>query len=276
MKKLFALVLAMVLAFTLVACGAAPASSTAASSAAASTAEPASETPTLDAIKASGKIVMMTNANFAPFEYLGEDGKPAGADIDLAQMVADELGVELEIMDMDFGLLVEALKSGKGDFVAAGMDASEERKEQIDFSMSYTKNGLVLVVPADSDITSADQIKDKKIAVQEGTTSHMYVVEELGQEPMAFKSPVEAGQAVASGKADLAIIDNLPAKGIVKAMDGKLKALDSFLSEENVSMGVAKGKEDLVNFINSVLEKAVADGTVEKIIDKHYAIANEG
>ena len=122
----------------------------------------------------------MTASGFPPFEYLGEDGKPAGVDIDLAQLVADELGVELEVLDMDFNLLIESLKSGKGQLIAAGMTATPERAEQIDFSITYTLNGLILLVPKGSDIKTADDLAGKNIAVQESTTAHIYAQEELG------------------------------------------------------------------------------------------------
>ncbi len=91
-------------------------------------------------------------------------------DIDLAQLVADELGVELEVLDMDFNLLIESLKSGKGQLIAAGMTATSERAEQIDFSITYTLNGLILLVPKGSDIKTADDLAGKNIAVQESTT----------------------------------------------------------------------------------------------------------
>ena len=99
----------------------------------------------MEEIQEKGVLTMMTATGFPPFESLGEDGKPAGVDIDLAQLVADELGVELEVLDMDFNLLIESLKSGKGQLIAAGMTATPERAEQIDFSITYTLNGLIPV-----------------------------------------------------------------------------------------------------------------------------------
>ena len=96
MKKVFAMILSLVLALSLCTCAFAE-----------------SETPTIDAIKEAGKLVMMTNATFPPFEYLGDDGQPAGVDIDLAQKIADEIGLELEVIDMDFDLLIEALMNGR-------------------------------------------------------------------------------------------------------------------------------------------------------------------
>ncbi len=285
MKKLIALTMALVLALAFAACGSSAASSapaSAAASAAGSSAavsaagsSSAAATPTLDAIKAKGKIVMMTATGFPPYEYIGDDGQPAGVDIDLAQLVADDLGVKLEVIDMNFDLLIDALKSGKGDFIAAGMTATEERATQIDFSVSYTANGLLMVVAADNDtIKTAADLDGKTIAVQTGTTADVYATDTVkGATVLTFNTPIEAGTAVSSGKADVAIIDNLPAKSIAGSSDGKLKVIDEFVTQEPMAMGIAKGQEDLVAEINKVLQKAIDDGTVQSLTDKHYEIA---
>ena len=173
MKKILAFAMAAVLMLGLAACGgsgaSAPASSAAGSASASSGAsgqDSAGGTSVVEEIQEKGVLTMMTATGFPPFEYLGEDGKPAGVDIDLAQLVADELGVELEVLDMDFNLLIESLKSGKGQLIAAGMTATPERAEQIDFSITYTLNGLILLVPKGSDIKTADDLAGKNIAVQ--------------------------------------------------------------------------------------------------------------
>lgn len=281
MKKLLAFAMASLLALSLAGCGAASstvassAASKAASSAAASSAASQSGTPTLDAIKAKGKIVMLTATGFPPYEYLGDDGKPAGVDIDLAKLVADDLGVELEIIDMNFDLLIDALKSGKGDFIAAGMTANEERATQVDFSTSYTANGLLMVVAAGNDsIKTADDLAGKTIAVQTGTTADLYATDEVkGATVLTFNTPIEAGTAVSGGKADVAIIDNLPAKSIADSSAGKLKVIDGFITEEPMSMAIAKGQQDLVDEINKVLQKAIDDKTVEELTNTHFEIA---
>ena len=214
MKKILAFAMAAVLMLGLAACGgsgaSAPASSAAGSASASSGAsgqDSAGGTSVVEEIQEKGVLTMMTATGFPPFEYLGEDGKPAGVDIDLAQLVADELGVELEVLDMDFNLLIESLKSGKGQLIAAGMTATPERAEQIDFSITYTLNGLILLVPKGSDIKTADDLAGKNIAVQESTTAHIYAQEELGIEPLAFKNANECATAVMGGKADAAILD---------------------------------------------------------------------
>lgn len=233
-------------------------------------------TSVVEEIQEKGVLTMMTATGFPPFEYLGEDGKPAGVDIDLAQLVADELGVELEVLDMDFNLLIESLKSGKGQLIAAGMTATPERAEQIDFSITYTLNGLILLVPKGSDIKTADDLAGKNIAVQESTTAHIYAQEELGIEPLAFKNANECATAVMGGKADAAILDKVPAQTLAMANPDALETVEQLLTEEEMAMGVAKGNEDLLEVVNSVLQKAMDDGTVESLTDKHLKICAEG
>ena len=226
-------------------------------------------TPTLDAIKAKGKLVMMTNATFPPFEYI-KDTQFAGIDIDLSQMVADKLGVELEVVDMDFGLLIEALKGGKGDLVAAGMTLTEERQQQIDFSMVYVKNGLLVITAAGSDIKTLEDLAGKKVSVQEATTGDIWAGENIqGVNLQQYKSAVEAANAVATGKADACVMDKLPAESIVKNNEGKLALLEQMASEEDTAMGIAKGKEDFVAFVNEVLQEAIDSGALQASIDKH-------
>ena len=287
MKKILAFAMAAVLALGLAACGGsgtsaasvstAPASSAAVSSEASGTdASSAGEASIVDEIQAKGVLTMMTATGFPPFEYLGEDGKPAGVDIDLAQLVADELGVELEVLDMDFNLLIESLKSGKGQLIAAGMTAMPERAEQIDFSVTYTMNGLILLVPKGSDIKTAEDLAGKNIAVQESTTAHIYAQEELGIEPMAFKNANECATAIMGGKADAAILDKVPAQTLALANPDALETVDELLTEEEMAMGIAKGNDALLEVVNKVLQKAMDDGTVEELTNKHLEICAEG
>ncbi len=237
-------------------------------------------TPTLDAIKERGEIIMLTNAQFPPFEYQGDDGSVMGVDPDLAQAVADKLGVKLNIVDMDFDGIVDALKAGKGDFAAAGMTITEERLKQVDFTEEYVTSSQMVVIPTGSDITADDAVlSGKNIAVQEGTTGDWYAsgdTENTGSEikdanVLRFKSGVEAGMMLAQGKADAMILDQKPSEAIVAAQDGKLELLPEKLTDEHYAFAVQKGQEDLVEFINSVLAE-YTDGKVDELINKHMGL----
>lgn len=259
MKKLLSLALASTMLLSLISCGSS-----------------SSDLSKIEQIKENGKLTMMTATGFPPYEYLGENGKPAGIDIDLAELVAIELGVDFEVLDMDFGLLVESLKSNKGDIIAAGMTVTEERKEQINFTTTYAYAGQVVLLPADSDIESFDDILDKTVTVQESTTSHIYVMDELGLSPLAFKNAVLCADALIAGKADCAVIDDTAAKLLVSSYGAdKLKFLDQPITSEEYAMGIAKGDDEFVNLVNSVIEKAIADGTLDEIIIKHAAATQD-
>ncbi len=275
MKKKFALLLAgaMVLSAALTGCGAAKTDHPQSNG-------DASSTATLDAIRQRGEIVMLTNAQFPPFEYLGDDGSVQGVDPDLAQAVADKLGVKLKIVDMDFNGIVSALKSGKGDFAAAGMTITEERQKEVDFTDEYVTSSQMVIVPAGSSLTADDAVlSGKNIAVQDGTTGDWYAsgdTENTGStieeaNVLRYKSGVEAGMMLAQGKADAIIIDQKPAEAIVAAQGGKLTLLDKKLTDEKYAFAVQKGQEDLRAFINDVLAE-YKDGKVDELINEHMGI----
>ncbi len=267
MKKITALICAALLILGLVGCGEAPSGQE-------TTSQEQSTTPTLDAIKEKGVFTLMTATGFPPFEYLGADGEPAGVDIDVGKMIADELGVEYKVLDMDFGLLVEALKSGKGDIVGAAMTVRGDRAKQVDFTETYAKAGQVLLLPADSPITNAEMLKSGEytVTVQANTTGDIYTQEELGlTDLLQFKNAVECAAALASGKADAAVLDSVAANSLVKTYNGQLKVLEEMVTQEDYAMAVAPGHEDLVEFANTVIEKN--KDTITKLIEQHEAAA---
>ena len=277
MKKKFALALAAIMMTgTLAACG-----STNTNDNAGSTADNTTfGASAVEAIKEKGEIVMLTNAAFPPFEYLADDGSVQGVDADIAQAVADKLGVELKIVDMDFDSIVNSLKAGKGDFAAAGMTITEERLKQVDFSDEYVTSSQMVVVRADSDLEGDKDALDtalsgKNIAVQAGTTGDWYAGgdETTGStiknaNVLQYKSATEAALHLANGKADAIIIDQKPAEAIVAANDGKLKVLDTKLTDEQYAFAVQKNQEDLLAVINEVVAEYKGD-KVDELITKH-------
>ena len=277
MKKKFALALAAIMMTgTLAACGSTNTNDNAGSTADNTT----SGASAVEAIKEKGEIVMLTNAAFPPFEYLADDGSVQGVDADIAQAVADKLGVELKIVDMDFDSIVNSLKAGKGDFAAAGMTITEERLKQVDFSDEYGTSSQMDVVRADSDLGGGNAALDtalsgKNIAVQAGTTGDWYAGgdETTGStiknaNVLQYKSATEAALHLANGKADAIIIDQKPAEAIVAANDGKLKVLDTKLTDEQYAFAVQKNQEDLLAVINEVVAEYKGD-KVDELITKH-------
>ena len=218
--------------------------------------------------KNENELVLVTEAGFAPYEYY-EDGKIVGVDIDIAYEIAKELGKELVIKDVSFDFVINEVKTGKADFAAAGISITPERAKEVDFTMEYTVSNQVVVVKKGSNIKTFDDIKNKKIAVQLGTVADLYASENYKDAIIvSHKKYLSAVEDVKTGKADLIIMDELPAKEIVKENDN-LVILDGVLFQDKYGMIVKKGNDELKEEINKILERMINDGTIDKLVLKH-------
>lgn len=221
-----------------------------------------------------GKLIMSTNAEFPPYEMTDDSGSFVGIDIEIAQAIADKLGLELVIDDMGFTAALEAAQQGSSDMVMAGVTVSPDREAVMDFSDSYATGIQVVIVPEDSDITSIDDLDGKKIGTQMGTTGYIYASDtpENGgygeSNVIGYNNGITAIQALQNGQVDCVIIDNAPAKEFVKANPG-LKILETEWLSEDYAIGFAKGNTALKDAVNKALAELIADGTVQKIIDKY-------
>ena len=282
MKKALSLMAAAALVLSLAACGstassaasseaASPeaASSDAASSEVASS-EAASETETAELSTVEpGKLIMSTNAAFPPYEMTTDSGEFEGIDIETAQAIADKLGLELQIDDMDFDAALLAVQQGKADMVMAGVTVTDERQNVMDFTDSYATGIQSIIVKEDSDIASVDDLAGKKIGTQRGTTGYLYCSDDFGDENVvAYDNGLTAVQMLNNGQVDCVVIDNAPAKEFIAANPG-LKLLDTAYVEESYAIGVGKGNTELKDAINTALEELKADGTLQAIVDKY-------
>jgi ABC-type amino acid transport substrate-binding protein len=277
MKKALSLMTAAALVLSLAACGStasSAASSEAASSDAASSetasSEVASETETAELSTVEpGKLIMSTNAAFPPYEMTTDSGEFEGIDIETAQAIADKLGLELQIDDMDFDAALLAVQQGKSDMVMAGVTVTDERQNVMDFTDSYATGIQSIIVKEDSDIASVDDLAGKKIGTQRGTTGYLYCSDDFGDENVvAYDDGLTAVQMLNNGQVDCVVIDNAPAKEFVAANPG-LKLLDTAYVEEDYAIGVGKGNTELKDAINTALEELKADGTLQAIVDKY-------
>ena len=259
-------------ALALTACGgsastasSAAASSVAASSEAASTSAAAAELTTVEA----GKLTMATNAAFPPYEMTTDAGAFEGIDIDTAQAIADKLGLELQIDDMDFDAALLSVQQGKADIAMAGVTVTDERKNVMDFSDSYATGIQSIIVPEGSDIASPGDLAGKMIGTQRGTTGYIYCSDDFGDDAVvAYDDGLTAVQALNNGQVDAVVIDNAPAKEFVAANPG-LVLLDTSYAEEDYAIGMAKGNTALEDAVNAALEELKADGTLQSIVDKY-------
>ena len=215
-----------------------------------------------------GVLTMGTNATFPPYEY--KDGDDVvGIDAEIAQALADKLGLQLEIVDMDFDSLVASVQSGKIDMSLAGMTVTEERKQNVDFTDSYATGVQVIIVKDDSDIASVDDLQDKLIGVQQGTTGHLYCADDFGEDHVnALPNGATAVQALLQGKVDCVVIDQEPAKAFVEANEG-LKILDTAYTTEDYAAAVSKDNPALTAALNKALQELKDDGTIQGILDKY-------
>jgi len=216
------------------------------------------------------KLVMATNAAFPPYEYY-ENEKIVGIDAEIAAAIAEKLGMELEIQDTEFGSIITGVQSGKYDMGMAGMTVTDERKLSVNFSDTYATGIQSVIVKEGSDIKDLDAIEGKKIGVQQDTTGHIYSADQYGDEMVVpFNKGADAVAALTSGKVDCVIIDNEPAKSFVAANEG-LVILDTEYAVEDYAICIAKENTELLDKVNGALKELIADGTVQKIIDKYIS-----
>ena len=256
-------------ALALTACGGSASStaSSTASSAASSEAASTSAAAELTTVEA-GKLTMATNATFPPYEMTTDSGEIEGIDVDTAKAIAEKLGLELQIDDMEFDAALLSVQQGKADIVMAGVTVTDERKAVMDFSDSYATGIQSIIVPNDSDIASPDDLAGKKIGTQRGTTGYIYCSDDFGDDAVvAYDDGLTAVQALKNGQVDAVVIDNAPATEYVAANPG-LVILDTSYAEEDYAIGMAKGSA-LEDAVNAALEELKADGTLQSIVDKY-------
>ena len=277
MKKFVSLLLAVLMVASLAACGQKdePVSSPDASE----TTDYASMT--LDELAAQlttvteGKLTMSTNAQFPPYEMVADDGKGyegtgfEGIDVEIAYALAQKLGLELQIDDMDFDAALAAAQEGKSDIVAAGVTVSEDRLLTMCFTDTYANGVQVVIVPEGSDIQSVDDLAGKVIGTQRGTTGYIYCCDDFGEDyVVSFDDGATAVQNLMSGKVDCVVIDNAPAQEYVSSNPG-LVILDTEYANEDYAIGMAKDNALLQAALNKALAELKDDGTIQAIIDKY-------
>lgn len=245
---------------------------------------------TVDDIKAAGEIIMYTNAEFPPFEY--RDGEQIlGVDVDIAEAIAEDLGVKLTIEDVNFDSIITAIQAGKGDFGAAGMTIRPDRQKSVDFSIEYVTSKQYIIVPESTEITYLDDLAGKAIGVQTGTTGDTLVSEAIngakaddgtvtpgvlqdtGASSKGYTNAILAAQDIKTGRLDAVVIDKLPAENITAANSG-LKCLELVYKDgadttEKYAITVGKGNTTLLEAINATLQRLTDEGKIDELIIYH-------
>lgn len=216
--------------------------------------------------KQDNTLKMITEATFPPYEFL-RGQEIVGIDVEICKAVAERLGRPFKSETVAFDSVIPAVVSGKADLAAAGITITEDRKQNVDFSIPYVKTGIVVIYKKSNPFTGKDQLKGKKIGVQAGTTSETFVLEELKQEPERSNSPAEACASLKSGRCEFVIADIDPAKNCVKGEPDL--AISDFITSEEYAIAIKKGQPELLATINAVITELKANGKLDQWIEQY-------
>ena len=230
---------------------------------------------TVESVQKAGKLVIGTSPDFPPFESLSADGKVEGIEIEIMELICKELGVELEIKQMDFDSVLPGVQTGKFNVGVSGISVTPEREKNTLFTVPYCLAAQAIVVTSDSAITSKADLTGKTVSVQTGTTAEEFCMKN-GYTVKAFAANADAEAALTVGKVDAWVIDDLTAAEMVAAYnadhpDAPLVILDEAMTTEPYAFAFAQGGDDLVEKINEILNKLLADGTIAAIFEKYDA-----
>ncbi|MBQ9975574.1 MAG: transporter substrate-binding domain-containing protein [Clostridia bacterium] len=217
-----------------------------------------------------GKLTMGTNAQFPPYEYY-EDGKIVGIDAEIAAAIAEKLGLELVIEDMEFNSIITAVVSNGVDMGLAGMTVTEERLESVNFSTSYATGIQSVIVVEGNGVETLDDLAGKKIGVQLSTTGDIYASGDYGEDNVIkYNKGADAVLALIGGDVQAVIIDNEPAKSYLAANpDAGLKILDTEYAVEEYAAAINKENTELLEAVNKAIEEMILDGTIDAIVAKY-------
>lgn len=230
---------------------------------------------TVESVQKAGKLIIGTSPDFPPFESLSADGKVEGIEIEIMELICEELGVDLEIKQMDFDSVLPGVQTGKFNVGVSGISVTPEREKNTLFTVPYCLAAQAIVVTSDSSIASKADLTGKTVSVQTGTTAEEFCMKN-GYTVKAFAANADAESALTVGKVDAWVIDDLTAAEMVAAYnkdhpDAPLVILDEAMTTEPYAFAFAKGNDDLVAKINEILNRLLADGTVAAIFEKYAA-----
>lgn len=277
-KKIMIIALSAIMVFALAACGGGSSSGDAEEGGG-----------KLAAIQENGKIVVCTDAAWAPFEYIGEGGEPAGIDIEIAQAVADELGVELEVKNIAFDTIPAALSGGDADLALACITITDERKEEMAFTDPYTTVQQYMVVPADSDVKVMEDLGGKAVGTHLGTTGDFLMSDEnsIGvlvdnnAENKQYKALPDAALAMKSGELQAIVCDSVLAENLVKANGDAFKCFPVAYSDgheadlEEIGAAMAQGDDEFTAKVNEIVQKLKDDGKIDEWFVQHSEEASK-
>lgn len=242
----------------------------------------------LDKIQEAGKLVMYTNIPFPPYEFQTSDGEIMGVDVEIGQAIADELGVDLEIVPVNFDEIVPAVESGKCDVGISGISITYERAKHVNFSIPYYNTSLSLIVPTGSEINSIEDLTSKEIGVESDTTSYSLIQNHntggiLAQNPCNLHTYENIDDMILELKEgsilDAVVVDSPVAKYFANVDNNytiiPLQMENGMTFEESNGVVVAKGNEDLLDVVNDVITEMIENKEIDLLFNNYEAVADE-
>lgn len=239
---------------------------------------------TLDDIKEKGQLVVGTSADYPPFEWVildeNNESKIVGIDADLAQLIADEIGVELVMQDMAFDALIPSVISGRIDMTIAGMTYTEERAKQVDFSDQYHESvsNFVVLSGEEGKYSSIEDFEGLKIGVQKGTVQEQMVQENLPDaEITSMQKTGLLIEALKTNKVDAIFIDDIVTIEFVAHNEGDIAVVEGVVfedPEQGKAVALAKGNEELLAVINQVIQEALESGKIKEIMEYNIELSS--
>lgn len=293
LKNMMALAAAAMMAVSFTACGGSESSSVAGGSSAAgsepsTSSEAASDSEeaiitgdpsehTVEAIKARGKLVVTTEAGYAPFEFLDENDNVIGLDASLAQALADDLGVELDIQNIAFTSVVPEVQAGNADMAIAGLTPNADRKKSVDMSDMYYEGGqCVLILAENADkYTTKESLDGQLVATQSGALQETIREEQFSNtEPLLLPDFPQCIANLKTGECAAVLIDTISAEQYMQTLEGLAISeipVEVDPEEGGNSVAVMKGNTDLLDWVN----ERIAEYKAEGLIDQWFAEAQE-
>ena len=219
-------------------------------------------------VLADGVLTVGTNAEFPPFEFVGDNGEPDGFDIALIKAIGDKLGVEVEVENMEFDSLVASIGS-KIDVAIAGMTVTDERSRMVDFSDSYYQAVQYVLLPLETEIAAADDLAGKTIGAQLGTTGDLMIEDFEGATPKQYNKAVDAVNDLVNGRLDAVIVDKNPALVFADNFSDQIQYMDFNFEPEDYAIALPKGDEALAEAVNGALAELKADGTFDELVNQY-------
>lgn len=222
-----------------------------------------------------GVLDLGTSADLPPFEFYDENNKIVGIDAEIAKEIGKKIGLEVKISDMDFANIIASIESGKLDGGIAGLSKTPEREKNVNFTDTYAKSVQKVLVNKKSSFKSPEDLKDKKIGTQLGTTGESVAKEKYGEDKVqSFNKNSDAVVALNSGKVDGVVLDEQTVNKFAQANEN-LEVLEDSLADDEYAIALDKKNDKLLKEVNKAIKELKDDGTLDKIINKYMESDNE-